>query len=475
MMSFSEEATATAGKRSAEGTALLEEMQKKKLQRGAEDDVAAAQHHEKDTTVTPARRWFLANQAVEANPSAAGFVVRAVAFLSMSRPWEAAADLDRALRYASRGGGSADEEARIRLLRGHAHTSCLSYDRAAADFATAYDILQSLEEDDTVPRTAERATPAHAKAGLAVVYSHMRRWSDAIRTGEAAIDMLKFDDVARLHASRAVETARQHLAAERRGRPVEELTPRKLHYHSYRGAQHSATASSSTTRMALSVRSQPSSHHHHHRDSDDASSYQPRPQQPQQQQDSPFYATANEQQRNSSLSMGNRELSAMSMASLPKNLSIASLAMSLSMASIHSENWEVGDIPDDVLEQLDSGIVTSDQVALLDDVARSAIRTKQRSSPNHNPVLPMSNPVLPMSPPPPSYRRADPTVGGGGGGVKNNDDEAAAPQEDPSSSSSLVVDTPPVVSSSSSSGGGGGGVVVVKQEDAGDDDAGLTF
>jgi len=59
------------------------------------------------------------------------------------------ADLDRALRFASRETGRGDrraaddEEARIRLLRGHAHTACLSYDRAAADFATAIDILDS--------------------------------------------------------------------------------------------------------------------------------------------------------------------------------------------------------------------------------------------------------------------------------------------------------------------------------------------
>ena len=28
-----------------------------------------------------------------------------------------------------------DEEARIRLLRGHAHAACLSYERAVADFS----------------------------------------------------------------------------------------------------------------------------------------------------------------------------------------------------------------------------------------------------------------------------------------------------------------------------------------------------
>mmetsp|Transcript_37980 Transcript_37980/g.121896 ORF Transcript_37980/g.121896 Transcript_37980/m.121896 type:complete len:375 (-) Transcript_37980:1794-2918(-) len=330
---------------------------------------------------TPARRWFLANAAVEQNPGqAGGFVVRAVAFLSMARPWEAVADLDRALRFAGRGmGGSADEEARIRLLRGHAHSACLSYDRAAADFATAYDILHSLEEDDSMPRTAERATPAHAKAGLAVVYGHMRRWSDCIRTGETAVQQLKFDDVARLHASRAVETARQHLAAERRGGRTTTgsagSAERELHMH------HSSQASSGTTTTLtssskLAVQGQgsglqlgPGGSHHNNPPSHDASTHfgfsSSNVKKPlyhsyrgaQQSSSSQASPPASTRMLHADETGFTRDLSAMSIQSLPKNLSIASLAMSLSMASINSENWELagGDrIPDEVLDVLDS-------------------------------------------------------------------------------------------------------------------------
>ena len=38
-----------------------------------------------------------------------------------------------------------DEEARILLLRGHAHAACLSYERAVADFSDAREILEGLE------------------------------------------------------------------------------------------------------------------------------------------------------------------------------------------------------------------------------------------------------------------------------------------------------------------------------------------
>lgn len=75
--------------------------------------------------------------------------------------------------------------------------------------------------------------------------------------------------------------------------------------------------------------------------------------------------------------MGSRDFSQMSIQSLPKNLSIASLAMSLSMASINSEHWDLDQIPDDVLEALDGSGVTSAEYNLLDDAARR--RSKPQS------------------------------------------------------------------------------------------------
>lgn len=107
-------------------------------------------------TETPARRWFLANKAVEANPGLpAGLVGRGAAFLAMGRPWEAVADLDKALRWATRGAQSppngdgaaaVEEAAKIKLLRGHAHSACLSYDDAAPDFLAAAKMLRHLED-----------------------------------------------------------------------------------------------------------------------------------------------------------------------------------------------------------------------------------------------------------------------------------------------------------------------------------------
>ena len=94
-------------------------------------------------------RWFLANRSVEAAPNdPAALVGRAASFLAMDRPWEATNDLDRALRMQTRLAGADvaaagdeatakqrrrrhdGEEARTRLLRGHAHAACLRYDRA---------------------------------------------------------------------------------------------------------------------------------------------------------------------------------------------------------------------------------------------------------------------------------------------------------------------------------------------------------
>lgn len=172
-------------------------------------------------------RWFLANRSVEADPNdPAALVARAASFLAMDRPWEATNDLDRALRMQTRlacgeVATSSDqddatrrrwrhdgEEARIRLLRGHAHASCLRYDRAVADFAESDAILTRLEGSGA-PRS--QATPAHAKAGLGVAYCNMRDWQRSVDAGERALGHLPLDDVARRHVARAVETARQHL------------------------------------------------------------------------------------------------------------------------------------------------------------------------------------------------------------------------------------------------------------------------
>ena len=64
------------------------------MKRGLEEEQGskkmARNDYEVDERETPARRWHLANQSVEANPGLpSGFVLRAVAFLSMNRPWEA--------------------------------------------------------------------------------------------------------------------------------------------------------------------------------------------------------------------------------------------------------------------------------------------------------------------------------------------------------------------------------------------------
>lgn len=353
-------------------------------------------------TLPPARRWYLANQSVEANPGVpGGFVVRAVAFLAMGRPWEAVADLDRALRFAIRDATTTrcdrrsadDEEARIRLLRGHAHTACLSYDRAAADFTTAAEILDALEEatDQEDSAQQERATSAHARAGLGVCYCHMRRWSDAIRTGEAAIAELAYDDIARTHASRAVETARQHLAMERRGGINTGHSfiggPNHVHHHqlhqqpppmltcadnvnavsnhhaeprhgvlvaSHRG-EHHKHGERPSKRVVLAKQPAPavplSRHQHKLAPPSDMGRVAPEqlpPLQPpvvappmpsDELQPAQSVPEGDKQQH---LSIRGRDNSAMSMSSLPKNLSIASIAMSLSMASICSDNWELG-------------------------------------------------------------------------------------------------------------------------------------
>jgi len=105
-----------------------------------------------------------------------------------------------------------DEEARIRLLRGHAHAACLSYERAVADFSDAREILEGLEASGA---PMGETTAAHADAGLGVCYCNMRLWQRAIDAGERAIAKLAFDDIARTHVSRSVETARQHLCIER--------------------------------------------------------------------------------------------------------------------------------------------------------------------------------------------------------------------------------------------------------------------
>lgn len=163
-------------------------------------------------------RWFLANRSVEADPNdPAALVARAASFLAMDRPWEATNDLDRALRMQTRlacaeVATSSDqddatrrrwqhdgEEARIRLLRGHAHASCLRYDRAVADFAESDAILTRLEGSGA-PRS--QATPAHAKAGLGVAYCNMRDWQRSVDAGERALGHLPLDDVARRHVRR---------------------------------------------------------------------------------------------------------------------------------------------------------------------------------------------------------------------------------------------------------------------------------
>ena len=169
-------------------------------------------------------RWFLANRSVEAAPNdPAALVGRAASLLAMDRPWEATNDLDRALRMQTRLAGADvaaagdettanqrrrrhdGEEARTRLLRGHAHAACLRYDRAVADFAEAEAILSRLggSTDRSQP------TPAHAQAGLGVAYCNMRDWQRCVDAGERAV-RVTFDS-ARRHVARAVE---------RRGAPV---------------------------------------------------------------------------------------------------------------------------------------------------------------------------------------------------------------------------------------------------------------
>ncbi|KAJ1462020.1 hypothetical protein M885DRAFT_610911 [Pelagophyceae sp. CCMP2097] len=177
-----------------------------------------------EALLTPARRWYMANQMVEANPQVhGGLVARAAAFLAMGRPWEAVADLDRALRlltHAScndRKAGPDDDDAKIRLLRGHAHAACLSYDRAVADFAYAAEVFDEFAQQTGCGAVdaSSGTTAAHARAGLGVCYCNMRQWDKAIESGERAIQDLEFDDAARSHVSRAIETARQHILLAR--------------------------------------------------------------------------------------------------------------------------------------------------------------------------------------------------------------------------------------------------------------------